>query len=91
MNYASPPGESPAKTLLLKLYERKDSKRRRFLYLHYHLVFEKPYSVGYMVEIINRDLGKSLVTDQDIKYIRANALKWKQEEAALSSSKSQTS
>lgn len=91
MNYASPVGENPAKKLLLQLYERKDTKRRRFLYLHYRSIFEKPYSIGYTIEIINRDLGKSLVNAQDIKYIRANAFKWKQEEPALSSSKPQTS
>lgn len=86
MNYASPPGEDPAKTLLIRLYERKDTKRRRFLYLHYRSVFEKPYSIGYLVDNINQDLGKSLVTALDIKYIRANAFKWKQEEENLPSS-----
>jgi hypothetical protein len=91
MNYPSPPGESPAKRLLLKLYERNDTKRRRFLYLHYRPIFEKPYSVRYMVEAINRDLGKSVVNALDIKYIRANAFKWKLEETNLPSSKPQTS
>lgn len=51
--------------------------------------FEEPYSVGYLVEIINRDLGKALVTARDIKYIRANVYKWKQEGEILST-KSQT-
>lgn len=82
-------GLSPARALLLTLYERKDTKRRRFLYHYYRNFFEEPYSVGYLVEIINRDLGKALVTARDIKYIRANVYKWKQEGEILST-KSQT-
>lgn len=75
-------GPKPTRELLLTLYERKDAKRRRFLYHYYRHLFEKPYSIAYLTELINQDLGKAWVTLHDIKYIRANAYKWKQEEGA---------
>ncbi len=68
-------GPNPTRELLLTLYERKDAKRRRFLYHYYRHLFEKPYSIVYLTELINQDLGKALVTLYDIKYIRANAYK----------------
>lgn len=83
-------GPKPTRELLLALYERKDAKRRRFLYHYYRDLFEKPYSIAYLVELINQDLGKAWVTLHDIKYIRANAYKWKKEEGILSEAQSQT-
>ena len=65
--------------LLLMLYERKDVKRRRFLYMHYQRLFAHHYSMGFLVELINQDLGKALVSARDIKYIRANMHRWKSE------------
>jgi hypothetical protein len=65
--------------LLLVLYERKDVKRRRFLYMHYQTLFAQYYSMGFLVELINQDLGKAVVSTGDIKYIRANAHRWKSE------------
>lgn len=79
----------PTRELLLALYERKDAKRRRFLYHHYRHLFEKPYSISYLVEVINQDLGEALVTYHDIKYIRANIYKWKKEVDILPVIKSQ--
>lgn len=82
-------GSTPTRELLLTLYERKDAKRRRFLYHYYRHLFEKPYSIAYLTELINQDLEKALVTLHDIKYIRANAYRWKLEGEVLSP-KSQT-
>ncbi|MCF0069785.1 hypothetical protein LZD49_04830 [Dyadobacter sp. CY261] len=65
--------------LLLMLYERKDVKRRSFLYMHYQRLFAQHYSMGFLVELINQDLGKALVSARDIKYIRANMHRWKSE------------
>jgi hypothetical protein len=70
---------SSTKELLLMLYERKDVKRRRFLYKHYENLFAQYYSMDFLVDLINEDLGKALVSASDIKYIRANAYKWKSE------------
>ena len=61
------------------LYERKDVKRRMFLYMHYQPLFAQYYSMGFLVELINQDLGKAVVSTGDIKYIRANAHRWKSE------------
>lgn len=83
-------GSNPTRELLLSLYERKDAKRRRFLYHYYRHLFEKPYSIAYLLELINQDLGKAWVTLHDIKYIRANVHKWKQEEGILPVAQSQT-
>lgn len=65
--------------LPLMLYGRKDVKRRRFLYMHYQRLFAQYYSMGFLVELINQDLGKAVVSTGDIKYIRANAHRWKSE------------
>jgi hypothetical protein len=65
--------------LLLMLYERKDVKRRMFLYMHYQPLFAQYYSMGFLVDLINQDLGKAVVSTGDIKYIRANAHRWKSE------------
>lgn len=65
--------------LLLTLYERKDVKRRKFLYMHYRRLFAQYYSTGFLVDLINQDLGKAVVSTGDIKYIRANAHRWKSE------------
>ncbi|MCF0075342.1 hypothetical protein LZD49_32995 [Dyadobacter sp. CY261] len=70
---------SSTKELLLMLYARKDVKRRRFLYMHYENLFAQYYSMGFLVDLINQDLGKALVAVGDIKYIRANAHRWKLE------------
>ena len=83
-------GPKPTRELLLTLYERKDAKRRRFLYHFYRHLFEKPYSIAYLTELINQDLGKAWVTLHDIKYIRANVYKWKQEKGILPVAQSQT-
>lgn len=83
-------GPKPIRELLLTLYERKDTKRRRFLYHYYRHFFEKPYSIAYLVELINQDLGKAWVTLHDIKYIKANVYKWKQEKDVLPVTQSQT-
>lgn len=61
------------------LYERKDVKRRMFLYIHYQPLFAQYYSMGFLVDLINQDLGKAVVSTGDIKYIRANAHRWKSE------------
>ncbi len=65
--------------LLLMLYERKDVKRRRFLYMRYQRLFAQCYSMGFLVDLINQDMGKAVVSTGDIKYIRANAHRWKSE------------
>lgn len=61
------------------LFERKDVKRRMFLYMHYQRLFAQYYSMGFLVDLINQDLGKAVVSTGDIKYIRANAHRWKSE------------
>ncbi len=70
---------SLTKEMLLMLYERKDVKRRMFLYMHYQRLFAQYYSMGFLVELINQDLGKAVVSTGDIKYIRANTHRWKSE------------
>ncbi|PSL17637.1 MULTISPECIES: hypothetical protein [Dyadobacter] len=70
---------SLTKEMLLMLYERKDVKRRMFLYMHYQRLFAQYYSMGFLVELINQDLGKPVVSTGDIKYIRANAHRWRSE------------
>jgi len=70
---------SSTKELLLMLYERRDVKRRRFLYKHYENLFAQHYSMGFLADLINEDLGKAMVSASDIKYIRANAHRWKSE------------
>lgn len=64
------------KELILRLYERKDPKRRRLLFEHYQNLFDSRYSARFLVEMINTDLGAETVGSYDIKYVRSKASKW---------------
>lgn len=64
------------KEMVLRLYELKDPKRRRMLFEFYQSHFDQRYSAGFIVEMINADLGKNLITAYDVKYVRAKSRKW---------------
>lgn len=64
------------KEMVVRLYELKDPKRKRMLFEYYQSHFDKRYSAGFIVEMINADLGKDLITAYDVKYVRAKSRKW---------------
>lgn len=59
------------KDILIDLFDRKDKKRRRVLYEHYHNLITNIYSAVYAAEAISKDLERpGLVTARDIKFCR---------------------
>lgn len=58
------------KRLVKELYERGDRKRKIALATAYRDLLFLDVSLKFICERINRDLGFSLVTENDIKYIR---------------------
>lgn len=58
------------KRLVKELYERGDRKRKIALARAYRDWIFMDVSLKFICERINRDLGFSLVTENDIKYIR---------------------
>jgi hypothetical protein len=64
------------KELVLKLYERKDSKRKRMLFELYRDLFTSSVSAKFLVDVINEKLSIQSVTLYDIKYIRTKMKKW---------------
>ena len=58
------------KRLVKELYERGDRKRKIALARAYQDLLFMDVSLKFICERINRDLGFSLVTENDIKYIR---------------------
>jgi len=57
--------------ILIRLFEKKDRKRRKILYSLYQDYFEPGLSSVFIAETINGDLGTpDLVTVSDIKYCR---------------------
>lgn len=58
------------KRLVKELYERGDRKRKMALARVYRDLLFLDVSLKFICERINRDLGFSLVTESDIKYIR---------------------
>ncbi|WP_414617433.1 hypothetical protein [Dyadobacter sp. 32] len=64
------------KELVLKLYERKDPKRKRMLFELYHDLFTSTMSARFLMDMINEKLSTEVVSLYDIKYIRAKMKKW---------------
>ena len=64
------------KEMVVRLYELKDPKRKRMLLEYYQAYFDQRYSAGFIVEMINADLGKDWITAYDVKYVRAKSRKW---------------
>ncbi|GGB87783.1 hypothetical protein [Dyadobacter sediminis] len=57
--------------ILIRLFEKKDRKRRKILYSFYQDYFELGLSSVFIAETINGDLGTpDLVTVDDIRYCR---------------------
>lgn len=66
-----------SKEQLIRLLESRDVRRRRKLYEYYEHYFAQQHSARFTIELLNADLGSTLVTRQDIKYIRAHCHLWK--------------
>jgi hypothetical protein len=64
------------KELVLRLYERKDPKRKRMLFELYRDLFASNMSARFLVDVINEKLSTEVVSLYDIKYIRAKMKKW---------------
>lgn len=64
------------KELVLKLCERKDSKRKRMLFKLYRDLFTSTMSARFLVDVINEKLSTEAVSLYDVKYIRAKMKKW---------------
>ena len=57
--------------ILIRLFEKKDRKRRKILYSLYQYYFEPGLSSLFIAQSINEDLGMpDLVSTEDIKYCR---------------------
>ena len=57
--------------ILIRLFEKKDRKRRKILYSLYQYYFEPGLSSLFIAQSINEDLGMpNLVSIEDIKYCR---------------------
>ena len=64
-----------SKDLLIQLYEQGDAKRKKMLFELYKPHFFQNFSVAYLIAIINADLGKDLITQSEVKYIREHFVK----------------
>ena len=64
------------KQQLIGLLVSRDVKRRKKLYQYYESIFKQQHSVRFTLSLINADLGGTLVTRLDIKYIRAHCHQW---------------
>ncbi|MDQ6482402.1 hypothetical protein [Dyadobacter sp. LHD-138] len=64
------------KQQLIGLFVSRDVKRRKKLYQYYESYFKQQHSVRFTLLLINADLGSTLVTRLDIKYIRAHCHRW---------------
>ncbi|MDQ6481825.1 hypothetical protein [Dyadobacter sp. LHD-138] len=64
------------KQQLIGLFVSRDVKRRKKLYQYYESYFKQQHSVRFTLLLINADLGSTLVTWLDIKYIRAHCHQW---------------
>ena len=64
------------KQQLIGLFVSRDVKRRKKLYHYYESYFKQQHSVRFTLALINADLGSTLVTRLDIKYIRAHCHQW---------------
>jgi hypothetical protein len=59
------------RTILLRLYARKDPKRKRMLYDLFKDTISMHASLSMIAELINQDLGeKDLIKAADVKYCR---------------------
>ncbi|WP_026629436.1 hypothetical protein [Dyadobacter alkalitolerans] len=59
------------RNVLLRLYERKDSKRKRLLYDLFKDTIAMSASLSMIADLINQELGqKDLIRSADIKYCR---------------------
>jgi hypothetical protein len=65
-----------SKQQLIRLLESRDVRRRRKLYEYYEHYFQQQHSARFTIELLNADLGSTLVTRQDIKYIRSHCHLW---------------
>lgn len=65
-----------SKQQLIRLLESRDVRRRRKLYEYYEHYFQQQYLARFTIELLNADLGSTLVTLRDIKYIRAHCHLW---------------
>jgi hypothetical protein len=74
---SNPAGMKASKEQLIRLLESRDVRRRRKLYEYYEHYFQQQHSTRFTIELINADLGFSLVNRQDVKYIRAHCNQWK--------------
>lgn len=75
------------KELVLKLYERKDPKRKRMLFELYRDLFTSTMSARFLVDMINEKFSTELVSLYDIKYIRAKMKKWGVQQMPIQQSK----
>jgi signal transduction protein with GAF and PtsI domain len=62
--------------LVLKLYERKDPKRKQMLFELCRDLFTSTMSAKFLVDMINEKLSMQAVSLYDVKYIRAKMKKW---------------
>lgn len=59
------------KKMLIDLFERRDKKRRRNLYLLYHELIFSELTASYVAEMICKDLQRDgLVSIEDVKFCR---------------------
>lgn len=59
------------KKLLIQLFQQKDRKRKEVLYRIFLDIINLNASLGFIAELINKDLGvTNLITQDDIKYCR---------------------
>lgn len=74
------------KELVLKLYERKDPKRKRMLFELYRDLFTSTMSARFLMDVINEKLSVQAVSLYDIKYIRAKMKKWRNQQMSVQQS-----